>query len=319
MPDRNPPDPGGPLRRVTSTAVVITFALVMTACVLGVVVWKALEAKATALARGRTDIQNLAHSLAEHASHTIQAADIAMAGMVDLLKYRDPLPDRFNRYLAETVEHAAAVARDRRARCRRQLAVFVACRKHRAQQFRPKLLHLSSRHTGEGAPHQRAVAVTPDRTIHDHSLEAHRQTGRQFRRRRHRSDRQRLLQRLLPDLPARSGRRHQPVTERRHRSDPLAAVGHEHESFQDRSVFKAPQAEFGRILQDHLPVRRHREVFRLRGNAALPDGRHRGDVGRLAAVRLGEDAAHRRHRRRRAAVHDPACWPRCSPCSSASA
>ena len=25
-----------------------------------------------------------------------------MAGMVDLLKYRDPLPERFNRYLAET-------------------------------------------------------------------------------------------------------------------------------------------------------------------------------------------------------------------------
>jgi len=41
--------------------------------------------------------------LAEHASHTIQSADIAMAGMVDLLKYRDPLPERFNPYLAETV------------------------------------------------------------------------------------------------------------------------------------------------------------------------------------------------------------------------
>ena len=52
--------------------------------------------------RGQTDIQNLAHSLAEHAAHTIQSADIAMAGMVDLLKYRVPVPERFNRYLAET-------------------------------------------------------------------------------------------------------------------------------------------------------------------------------------------------------------------------
>src|SRR5262245_48358194 len=103
MPDRNLPDPGGPLRRITSTAVVVIFALVMTASVLGVMVWKALEAQATTLARGQTDIQNLAHSLAEHAAHTIQSADIAMAGMVDLLKYRDPLPERFNPYLADTV------------------------------------------------------------------------------------------------------------------------------------------------------------------------------------------------------------------------
>jgi diguanylate cyclase (GGDEF)-like protein/PAS domain S-box-containing protein len=103
MPDQDLTDPGEPLRRVSPAAVVIAFALAMTACVLGVVAWKALDAKATTLERGQTDIQNLAHSLAEHAAHTIQSADIAMAGMVDLLKYRQPLPERFNRYLAETV------------------------------------------------------------------------------------------------------------------------------------------------------------------------------------------------------------------------
>jgi diguanylate cyclase (GGDEF)-like protein/PAS domain S-box-containing protein len=103
MPYRNPPDPGGPLRRVTSTAVIIAFALVMTASVLGVMAWKALDAKKATLASGSAEIQNLAHSLSEHASHTIRSADIAMAGMVDLLKYRDPLPERFNPYLAETV------------------------------------------------------------------------------------------------------------------------------------------------------------------------------------------------------------------------
>ena len=59
MPHRNPPDPGGPLRRVPSTAVVITFALVMTACVLGVMAWKALDAKKATLASGSADIQNL--------------------------------------------------------------------------------------------------------------------------------------------------------------------------------------------------------------------------------------------------------------------
>ena len=101
MPHRNPPEPGGPLRRIPSTAVVIAFALVMTASVLGVMAWKALEAKKTALAGGSAEIQNLAHSLSEHASHAIQAIDIAMSGMVDLLKYRDAQPDRFNNYLAE--------------------------------------------------------------------------------------------------------------------------------------------------------------------------------------------------------------------------
>ncbi|MGH6641980.1 MAG: diguanylate cyclase [Bradyrhizobium sp.] len=103
MPDRHLANQGGYLRRITPGIIVIFFALVMTACMLGVVVWKALEAKAAALSRGANDIQNLAHSLAEHTGHTIQAADIAMGGMVDLLKYRDPIPERFNKYLAETV------------------------------------------------------------------------------------------------------------------------------------------------------------------------------------------------------------------------
>jgi diguanylate cyclase (GGDEF)-like protein/PAS domain S-box-containing protein len=103
MPNRSFSHHGGWLRWVTPGTVVIFFALAMTASVLGVVVWKALEAKSTALERGKTDIQNLAHSLAEHASHTIQAADIAMTGMVDLLMYQVPLPERFNKYLVETV------------------------------------------------------------------------------------------------------------------------------------------------------------------------------------------------------------------------
>jgi diguanylate cyclase (GGDEF)-like protein/PAS domain S-box-containing protein len=103
MNDRGQSSSGGPLRRVTPSAIVIIFALVMTACIVGIVVWKALEAKTATLARGNTDIQNLAHSLAEHAAHTIQAADITLTGMVSLLRYQDPLPERFNKYLAEAV------------------------------------------------------------------------------------------------------------------------------------------------------------------------------------------------------------------------
>jgi diguanylate cyclase (GGDEF)-like protein/PAS domain S-box-containing protein len=103
MPNRQLREPDGPLRRVSPAVVVVVLALIMTACVLGVVAWKALDAKKTTLARGQTDTLNLAHSLAEHATHAIQSADIAMAGMVELLKYREPLPERFNPYLANTV------------------------------------------------------------------------------------------------------------------------------------------------------------------------------------------------------------------------
>src|SRR5260370_1068983 len=103
MNDRGQSSSGGPLRRITPGAAVIIFALVMTACIVGIVVWKALEAKTSTLARGNTDIQNLAHSLAEHAAHTIQAADITLTGMVSLFRYQDPVPERFNKYLAEAV------------------------------------------------------------------------------------------------------------------------------------------------------------------------------------------------------------------------
>ena len=75
----------------------------MTACVLGLVAWKAVGSRTAALAQGERDIQNLTHSLAEHASHSIQSADVAMSGMVDVLKYRRPLADRFNLFLRNTV------------------------------------------------------------------------------------------------------------------------------------------------------------------------------------------------------------------------
>ncbi|QPF86378.1 diguanylate cyclase [Bradyrhizobium genosp. L] len=87
----------------SSAAIITAVAAVMTACVLGLVVWKALDARSMALAQGERDIRNLTHSLAEHASHSIQAADVAMSGMVDLLKYQRPREDRFNLYLRNTV------------------------------------------------------------------------------------------------------------------------------------------------------------------------------------------------------------------------
>lgn len=90
-------------KRLTAPALIVTvFVLAMSACVLGLVVWKALEARTVTLARSETDVQNLAHSLAEHASHTLQAADIAMSGLVDLLRYQRPNPERLNLFMRNT-------------------------------------------------------------------------------------------------------------------------------------------------------------------------------------------------------------------------
>ncbi|HEX7883949.1 MAG TPA: diguanylate cyclase [Afipia sp.] len=90
-------------RFATPGIVVVLFILAMSACVLGLVVWKAASSRAATLARSEADVKNLSHSLAEHATHALQAADVAMSGMVDLLKYQDPLPERFNLYLRKTV------------------------------------------------------------------------------------------------------------------------------------------------------------------------------------------------------------------------
>ena len=103
MPDHNSSPSGSLNRHIAPSVIVILFAVAMSACVLGVVIWKALDAKATTLERGQTATQNLAHSLIEQAAHTIQAADISMTGIVEFLKYQTPLTERFNRYLASTV------------------------------------------------------------------------------------------------------------------------------------------------------------------------------------------------------------------------
>jgi diguanylate cyclase (GGDEF)-like protein/PAS domain S-box-containing protein len=83
--------------------IVAVFVLAMSASVLGLVIWKAVDARRTILLRSQVDVGNLAHSLQEQASHTFQAADVAMRGMVDLLTYQSPPAARFNQFLASTV------------------------------------------------------------------------------------------------------------------------------------------------------------------------------------------------------------------------
>lgn len=79
------------------------FALAMCACIVGILVWKAAEARTATLQRAEIDTQNLVHSLASHAVNAIQAADIATTGVADLLKLEAPQPERMNSYLVGKV------------------------------------------------------------------------------------------------------------------------------------------------------------------------------------------------------------------------
>ena len=108
MPDQASSPSGSLSRHVAPAVIVIFFALAMSACVLSVVIWKALDAKAATLERGQTDTQNLTHSLAEHAAHTLQAADITMSGMVELLRYRTTAARALQRIPGEHRQRAAA-------------------------------------------------------------------------------------------------------------------------------------------------------------------------------------------------------------------
>jgi diguanylate cyclase (GGDEF)-like protein len=93
-----------PSRLAAPAAIVTLVVLAMSTCVIGLVAWKAVEARTAALTQNERDIRNLAHSLAEHASHTVLAADVAMSAIVDLLKYQRPRSDRFELFLRNTVE-----------------------------------------------------------------------------------------------------------------------------------------------------------------------------------------------------------------------
>ncbi|MDA9478878.1 diguanylate cyclase [Bradyrhizobium sp. CCBAU 65884] len=85
------------------TVLISAFVALTVGCVLGLVAWKSISSRDATLSRNEADIQNLAHSLAQHATHTFKAPDVAMTGMADLLKFQNPLPARFNTYLANTV------------------------------------------------------------------------------------------------------------------------------------------------------------------------------------------------------------------------
>ncbi|MFC0240103.1 diguanylate cyclase [Rhodopseudomonas telluris] len=83
---RKPTAPSSTSRLTTPVLIVTMFVLALSACVLGLVVWKGYEARQNALAQSETEMRNLAHSLAEHASHTIQTIDVVMDDLVAFLR-----------------------------------------------------------------------------------------------------------------------------------------------------------------------------------------------------------------------------------------
>ncbi|MGX4803178.1 cache domain-containing protein [Bradyrhizobium guangdongense] len=84
--------------------VVGTFLVLMIACVVGLVAWKASYAREAALRQSADSQKNLTRSLAQHAATTFKAPDVALASMADLLKYQNPQKVRFDAYLREMTQ-----------------------------------------------------------------------------------------------------------------------------------------------------------------------------------------------------------------------
>ena len=80
------------------------FVLSIALAALGTTVWKEIVARDAASDQAKWELQNLAHSLAEHAMHTFKAADVAMTAMANLCKHDDPAASRLNAYLTAIVK-----------------------------------------------------------------------------------------------------------------------------------------------------------------------------------------------------------------------
>jgi diguanylate cyclase (GGDEF)-like protein/PAS domain S-box-containing protein len=96
------PSPRLASRLSTPSVIVTLFVLVMSTFVVGLVIWKAIDARQTALAQSEIDVRNMTRSLMEHASHTMRSADVAISGMADLLRYQTPQTELFDRLLVDT-------------------------------------------------------------------------------------------------------------------------------------------------------------------------------------------------------------------------
>ncbi|HEY0327824.1 MAG TPA: diguanylate cyclase [Rhodopseudomonas sp.] len=88
---------------VAAAVVVALFVLAMSGSVIGLVAWKAATARSSELAQRSVAIENLAHSLADQASHAIQSVDVALSNIVDAWPVRAADPERGKRRLNDLV------------------------------------------------------------------------------------------------------------------------------------------------------------------------------------------------------------------------
>lgn len=98
-------------RMSTPVLIVTVFVATLTACVVGLMVWKEYDARQNALAQSETEMRNLAHSLAEHASHTIQAIDVVMDDIVAFMRLQR-IPNRtiFDARLREVADNLTQIS-----------------------------------------------------------------------------------------------------------------------------------------------------------------------------------------------------------------
>lgn len=89
----------------TATLVVALFVTALAACVLGLMLWKGYDSRRIALAQNETGTRNLAQSLAEHATHTFQGADIVLDDIVAYIRLRPELNAGFNERLRALADH----------------------------------------------------------------------------------------------------------------------------------------------------------------------------------------------------------------------
>jgi diguanylate cyclase (GGDEF)-like protein/PAS domain S-box-containing protein len=87
-------------RLLPPLALVAAFALVLVAAMGGALAWKAYEARTRILEQEKSDLRNLAHSLAEHGFLTLQNVDLVLASVASRTLYSPPPPpENINAYL----------------------------------------------------------------------------------------------------------------------------------------------------------------------------------------------------------------------------
>jgi diguanylate cyclase (GGDEF)-like protein/PAS domain S-box-containing protein len=87
-------------RWLTPLTLIFVFSCLLIVCVVGLLAWKALEARTNTLAQNQSDLRNLAHSMAEHSFQTIQNVDLVLGSVSERALYNPPpAPEGMNRYL----------------------------------------------------------------------------------------------------------------------------------------------------------------------------------------------------------------------------